>query len=182
MARNGTEDANYAKGDFVKKRLYLQTIISIYLLRMLFLLKDAGFLQSLFFVSPQIFVRLALCALIAILFLQSGLDKVFQWQGNLGWLRGHFAKTFLKDTVPFMLWVVTILEVAAGVCCAVGFVEILVWRSTMFALLGGELATAVLLMLFFGQRIAQDYAGAASLVPYFLVTLLSVILFDINAN
>ncbi len=147
------------------------------------LLKEVGFLTFLTgIVSPEIFVRLALCALLAILFLQSGLDKVFQWKGNLDWLKGHFAKTFLKDTVPIMLGVVTVLEVLAGVCCAVGLVETLVWKTTTFALLGGELATATLIMLFFGQRIAQDYAGAAGLVPYFILSVLSIILFDIKAN
>jgi hypothetical protein len=31
-----------------------------------------------------------------------------------------------------------------------------------------------MLMLVFGQRMTRDYTGAASLVPYFIVTLLSL--------
>jgi hypothetical protein len=145
---------------------------------MILLLKETS--ASLLFISPEIFVRLAMSAFLAILFLQSGLDKVFQWQGNLDWLKGHFAKTFLRNTVPLMLGVVTVLEMGAGVCCGIGCVEILLWKTAYIALLGGFLAAAVLVMLFFGQRIAQDYAGAASLVPYFILSILGIILFDIK--
>ena len=54
------------------------------------------------------------CALfVAILFIQSGLDKVFDWKGNLGWLTGHFSKTFVAGMVPMML--VTITEVIVTV-------------------------------------------------------------------
>jgi hypothetical protein len=31
-----------------------------------------------------------------------------------------------------------------------------------------------LLMLFFGQRMAKDYAGAAALVPYFIVIIITM--------
>jgi hypothetical protein len=37
------------------------------------------------------------------------------------------------------------------------------------ALFGVALSVLALLMLFFGQRMAKDYAGAAGLVPYFVV-------------
>jgi hypothetical protein len=44
------------------------------------------------------------CALlVSILFIQSGLDKVFDWKGNLDWLTGHFSKTFLAKMVPMMV-------------------------------------------------------------------------------
>jgi hypothetical protein len=39
--------------------------------------------------------------LVAILFIQSGLDKVFDWAGNLGWLKGHFEKTSWKSRPDF---------------------------------------------------------------------------------
>ena len=147
------------------------------------LLKSVDFLTALTgFVSPELFVRLVASAFLAILFLQSGLDKVLNWQGNLDWLKGHFAKTFLNGSVPLMLGVVTVLEVLSGVSCAVGIGEMLLWKTTQFALLGAELAALCLVMLFFGQRIAQDYAGAAGLVPYFVLSIISIILFDIRVN
>ncbi|MEY4511892.1 MAG: hypothetical protein RLZZ450_4014 [Pseudomonadota bacterium] len=36
-------------------------------------------------------VRLAVAALLAILFLQSGIDKVVDRKGNVEWLTGHFS-------------------------------------------------------------------------------------------
>mgnify|MGYP006197717365 CR=1 FL=1 len=53
------------------------------------------------------------CALlVSILFIQSGLDKIFDWKGKLCWLTGHFSKTFLNGTVPMML--ATLFVNAAG--------------------------------------------------------------------
>ncbi|MGI9056698.1 MAG: DoxX family protein, partial [Pyrinomonadaceae bacterium] len=60
--------------------------------------------------------------LFGILFIQSGLDKVFDWKGNLEWLTGHFSKTFLRGTVPPMLATITVMELATGFLSAVGIV------------------------------------------------------------
>ena len=73
-----------------------------------------------------------------------------------------------------MLLLVTILEILAGVCSGIGLLEILFFQSNTFALLGAELSATTLLMLFFGQRVAQDYVGATGLVPYFLLVILAV--------
>src|SRR2546423_12145216 len=53
-------------------------------------------------------------AFLAILFLQSGIDKVVDRRGNLEWLNGHFAKSPLAGMVPAMVTVITILEIVAG--------------------------------------------------------------------
>ena len=42
-------------------------------------------------------------AFLAILFLQSGIDKVIYRRGNLEWLTGHFAKSPLAGIVPALL-------------------------------------------------------------------------------
>ncbi|MBL8003027.1 MAG: hypothetical protein JNL05_13820, partial [Flavobacteriales bacterium] len=52
-------------------------------------------------------LRMAFAAMVAILFLQSGLDKAFNWKGEMTWLTGHFAKSPLKGTVPLLLPVIT---------------------------------------------------------------------------
>jgi hypothetical protein len=114
--------------------------------------------------------------MLAILFLQSGLDKVFDFRGNLEWLTGHFAKTPLRRFVHPMLLTITVLEKLAGILCAIGLVQLVAQGSTGFALWGARLATLNIVMLFFGQRIAKDYAGAASLVPYFLLCVGTVLL------
>ena len=117
----------------------------------------------------------ALCtAFLAILFLQSGLDKVFDWKGNLGWLTGHFAKSPLRGMVPLMLGTLTLMELAAGAVCAAGLVALVVTGSATLAFWGALLSAVSLIALFFGQRMAKEYAGAAVLVAYFLLSLVAV--------
>lgn len=113
---------------------------------------------------------------LAILFLQSGLDKVFDWKGNLEWLKGHFANSPLGGMVTAMLAVITLVEVAAGACSAVGVVSILLGKGFCLAYTGAVLSALALIMLFFGQRMAKDYAGAGGLVPYFILTLATMYL------
>ncbi len=122
-------------------------------------------------------IELCLSSFLAILFLQSGLDKVFNWQGNLSWLKDFFSKTFLNGQVPFMLGVITLTEVGAGVASLLGFGEILLFQTTQLAYLGAFLSAITFIMLFFGQRIAQDYTGAGNIVPYFVVSILAIIVF-----
>src|SRR6476660_2671552 len=109
-------------------------------------------------------------AFLAILFLQSGIDKILDRRGNLEWLKGHFAKRPLAGIVPALLATITILEVAAGTLSAVGCVAMILSRDSTVALYGAIVSAAVIAALFFGQRMAKDYAGAAVLVPYFLLT------------
>lgn len=116
-------------------------------------------------------------AFLAVLFLQSGLDKVFDRDGNLGWLKGHFAKSPLADFVPFLLNTITVIELAAGGFSALGAVWIFFGGGDAIARLGAVISGLAVLMLFFGQRLAKDYAGAAVLVPYFLLCLAALYLF-----
>jgi diacylglycerol kinase len=115
-------------------------------------------------------------AFLAILFLQSGIDKVVDRRGNLEWLKGHFAKSPLAGIVPALLTTITILEVAAGALSAVGCVFVILSRDSTVAFYGAAISAVVVLALFFGQRLAKDYAGAAVLVPYFLLTLVAIYL------
>jgi hypothetical protein len=114
-------------------------------------------------------VRLAVAALLGILFLQSGIDKIVDRKGNVEWLTGHFARSPLASQVLRMLGVITLIEVSAGTLSALGVPVLLFTGSRTPAALGALLAVLAILMLFFGQRLAKDYAGAAALVPYFIV-------------
>lgn len=115
---------------------------------------------------------LIFCALfVSVLFIQSGLDKIFDWKGNLGWLKGHFSETFLAGMVPMMLGVITVMELATGALAGVGLVYLLVAGTTQILFISSIAGAASLTALFFGQRIAKDYPGAAVLVPYFLLVL-----------
>jgi uncharacterized membrane protein YphA (DoxX/SURF4 family) len=113
---------------------------------------------------------------LAILFLQSSIDKIVDRRGNLEFLKEHFAKTSLAGLVTPMFIVVTIIELSAGILTALGSVLILLARGPSVAFYGAVLAAIALIALFFGQRMAKDYPGAAILVPYFLLTLSAIYL------
>ena len=115
-------------------------------------------------------------AFLAILFLQSGIDKVIDHRSNLEWLKAHFAKSQLAGVVSVLLAAITILEVAAGALSAIGCVILIISRETTLAFYGAVISAVALIALFFGQRMAKDYAGAAVLVPYFLLTLVAIYL------
>jgi diacylglycerol kinase len=115
-------------------------------------------------------------AFLAILFLQSGIDKVIDHRGNLEWLKGHFAKSPLAGVVHVLLTAITLLEVGAGALSAIGCLMLIVSRETTIAFYGAVSSAVALVALFFGQRMAKDYAGAAVLVPYFLLTLITIYL------
>jgi len=121
-------------------------------------------------------MQILVSAFLAILFLQSGIDKVVDRRGNLEFLKGHFAKSPLAGMVPLMVTVITVLEIATGALSALGCVLIILMRDSTVAFYGAVLAAVSITALFFGQRMAKDYAGAAVLVPYFLLTLVAIYL------
>jgi len=114
-------------------------------------------------------------AFFAILFLQSGSDKIIDRRGNLEWLTGHFAKSPLAGIVGLLLSTITIMELAAGALSGIGCVMILLRHDPTIAFYGAALSGFALLALFFGQRMAKDYPGAAALVPYFLVVIAAIV-------
>ena len=126
--------------------------------------------------SPIHFSQLLTALFLAILFLQSGFDKVFNFGDNLGWLTGHFSKTPFRGQVKLMLITISISEVGAGVLALLGAGQIVLNGEKTFAMYGAQLAALDIAMLFFGQRIAKDYAGAASLVPYFILCIGEILL------
>jgi len=121
-------------------------------------------------------MQIFIAAFLAILFVQSGIDKIVDRRGNLEWLNGHFAKSALAGVVPAMLATITILELAAGILSAIGCVFVLLSRDSTVAFYGAIVSAIAIISLFFGQRMAKDYAGAAVLVPYFLVALVAIYL------
>ena len=128
--------------------------------------------------TPQAFyvMQILASAFLAILFLQSGIDKILDRRGNFEWLKGHFAKSPLAGVVPALLICITILEIAAGALSAVGCVLVIFLSDSTVALYGAILSAVAITALFFGQRVAKEYAGAAVLIPYFLLTLVAIYL------
>ena len=111
---------------------------------------------------------------LAISFLQSGYDKLFHWQDNVDWLKGHFSKTALKNVVPLALGNILVLELIAGVLCAVGCIELYTNNGRTFGFYGAIFSCITLIMLLFGQRLAKDYDGARTIVIYFIPAVLLV--------
>lgn len=121
--------------------------------------------------------ELLILLFIAITFLQSGLDKVFDWKGNLGWLKGHFEKTILGGVVPLLVGVILVTEILTGLLAVAGLYAIIVNDQSTVGLYACVLAAVTLLMLLLGQRIAKDYPGAFTITGYFIVVIFGVFLF-----
>lgn len=113
---------------------------------------------------------ICILALLAIVFLQSGIDKVVDWKGNLGWLQSHFANSLLKNVVPLSLGIITLLELAAGATAIVGAILLYFQNDNCIAIISAILSAVTFLMLFLGQRLAKDYPGAQGIVVYFIPT------------
>ncbi|MCP4974517.1 MAG: DoxX family protein [Maribacter sp.] len=113
---------------------------------------------------------------LVITFVQSGLDKIVDWGGNLSWLKGHFAESPLKNIVPWLLGIILVIEVIAGMLCAIGIYQFVSLGESALAFYGAILACAALLMLLFGQRMAKDYDGARTIAIYFIPAIFLVFL------
>ena len=62
-----------------------------------------------------VFLKVAIPIFLMIVFTQSGLDKIIDRDGNLAWLKEHFNDTFLKNIIPYLLIILTILEILSGI-------------------------------------------------------------------
>ncbi|MFN3752757.1 DoxX family protein [Flavobacterium sp.] len=111
---------------------------------------------------------------LAVTFVQSAYDKVFEWQGNVEWLKGHFEKTILKNNVPFALFIILVLELIAGIFALVGCVELMVNGGKTFGFYAGVFSSITLILLLLGQRLAKDYDGARTIAIYFVPAVLAV--------
>lgn len=80
-------------------------------------------------------VQVLSVSFLAILFLQSGLDKVVDKKGNLDWLSSHFANSPFKNSVPVLFFTITVVELLSGVLNLVGGVFLLYNGSVGLALM-----------------------------------------------
>ena len=120
--------------------------------------------------------EILLLAFLTITFLQSGIDKVMDWKGNVGWLTGHFSKSIFKGGVPLLLGIIMILEMLSGILCGVGIFQFSIDGESSIGLYGSILSAVTLLMLLLGQRVAKDYDGAKTIVIYLIPTVFLVYL------
>jgi len=111
-------------------------------------------------------------------FIQSGIDKLLDWKGNVSFIKEHFKNSPLKNTVPLLLAIILIAEILAGILMSIGVYQLYTSEATEIALLGIELSAITLIFLLVGQRLAKDYAGAMSLAVYFIITVIGVFLLN----
>lgn len=131
------------------------------------------------YVFPRFFL-VFISLFFTILFLQSGIDKIVSFSGNLNYFKDHFKNTFFRNYVKFLLVVITLLECITGCLFLYSFVATICSKSLF--VLGPILiyflaicsALLTLSCLFLGQRLAQDYVGAVNLGIYFLIALIGL--------
>ena len=131
------------------------------------------------FLSPEVLARFLVTAFFAVVFLQSGLDKIVDRAGNLAYFQDVFKRSSVRPVaVRVLFWALTVLELTAGLLCVLGILSGGFARQGMSVAAAGLIAAGVaLLCLMAGQRIAKDYAGAAVIAAYFAVALIGLSLF-----
>lgn len=112
----------------------------------------------------------------AVLFVQSGMDKVADRKGNLDWMVPHFEKSPFAGMVPMLLSVLTAMELTTGFLCLMALIPFWFATASVLATLAILAVMFSLLCLFSGQRFAKDYVGAQTIAVYFGVAVLVAIL------
>ena len=113
-----------------------------------------------------------------ITFVLSGVEKIFDWKGNVAFIKNHFKNSPFKDRVPFLLAILLIIEIIASILMIIGVYQIYTSEIKEIALMGVELSAISLIFMLIGQRLAKDYPGAMSLTVYFIITLGGVYLLN----
>jgi hypothetical protein len=111
--------------------------------------------------------------LLAATFIQSAYDKTMYWQDNLTWLKGHFAKTPIKNMVPTSRVLILVLELLSGILCSAGILQLMMNNQRTFGFYGAIASCITLLFLLVGQRMAKEYEGAKTIVVYFIPAVLA---------
>ena len=125
--------------------------------------------------SSKIAFLLILC-FFTIVFVQSGLDKVFDKKGNLDYLYSLLGPVFSKTLIRLAFYSVTILELVSGFLCAAGLFYSFLNNSSLFGLAGLVIGSFALLILLIGQRVSKNYEGAKTLVIYFVLAMGGIVL------
>ena len=112
---------------------------------------------------------------ISIALLQSGIDKVLDRKDNLSWLSDHFSDTILNKNVPLLLLIVTIFELLSGFLLFLGALYNIIFSNSDLLILGFLTSSINFIFLFFGQRVAKDYDGAAVIVNYFILNMIGLL-------
>mgnify|MGYP001365186390 FL=1 len=125
---------------------------------------------------PEKIAFLFVLAFFLIVFIQSGIDKVFDFKGNLSFLNDLLGAFFSRPLITLALISVTILELLSGLLCLIGIVDVLFNGSNFIGLLGLIIGSFALLVLLFGQRVSKNYDGAKTIAIYFILATMGIAL------
>lgn len=125
---------------------------------------------------PENIAFLFVLAFFLIVFLQSGVDKIVDYKGNLAFLKGLFKAFFPAPLITLALISVTILEVISGVLCLIGIGDFIFNDSSIVGLLGLITGSLALLILLFGQRVSKNYEGSKTIAIYFIIAMIGIVL------
>lgn len=127
--------------------------------------------------EPAIINIILILSFFSIVFIQSGLDKVFNKKENLSFLYEILGKVFSNNLILVAFYSITLLEVASGFLCLIGVLEIIAYKSSTLGYWGLIVGALALLILLFGQRMSQNYDGAKTITIYFILTVFGISLF-----
>ena len=119
---------------------------------------------------------LLILSFFSIVFIQSGLDKVFDHKGNLSFLRDLLGKFFSQSLITLAFISVTVLELFSGFLCLAGVFYTLFYDSSLIGLVGLIVGSVALLVLLFGQRVSKNYEAAKTITIYFILSIIGVLL------
>ena len=123
---------------------------------------------------PEKIVFLFVLAFFLIVFIQSSLDKIFDYKGNLNFLNDLLKIHFSPPLIVFALISVTILELTSGILCLIGIINFVFNDSNIIGLLGLIIGSIALLVLLFGQRVSKNYDGAKTIAIYFILAMVGI--------
>ena len=126
------------------------------------------------FKDPFVLCQIFIAVFLIIVFLQSSMDKIIDRKGNLEFFNAHFSKTIFDNFTPYLLTIITLFELTGTLTLVYGIFYAFAGRTTLWIFYGFVILSVTLLFLILGQRIAKDYAGAADLVPYFMLIMLGI--------
>ena len=124
---------------------------------------------------PEKITFILVLAFFSIVFIQSGVDKVFDYKGNLSFLNDLLRGFFSRPLINFALISVAILELTSGILCLIGIFDAIFNPSYFIGKLGLIIGSLALLVLLFGQRVSKNYDGAKTIAVYFILAMLGII-------
>lgn len=119
-------------------------------------------------------------AILCIVFLQSGIDKVFHFKSEKDFVQSHFRNSPLNRMSGALFIILTILEIISGVLSAGAIIHLYLHDDVIMANLASVLSSITLLSLLLGQRVAKDYAGAQTIIIYLIPVVLLFITLELN--